>query len=193
MNLELLTERLRLTPLALTDADLAVEMFTDPAVVKYMGGQVESEDGIRRDMAIWVQRGGNGCIGIWTISDLETSEKYGDGFLLPMPVEKDDTDWDLVVPGKMPDVDVEVGYALKPSAWGQGIATEVCRRLLRFAFEESPLKEVVSTIEDGNVRSRNVLEKSGLVCTGRGMAYGEDSPLFRITRSEWIEKNTSMS
>lgn len=188
INLELTTERLHLKPLALEDVDLAIEMFTDPEVVKYMGGTM-SEDKIRRDMATWVKRGGNGCIGIWTISDHATAEKYGDVFLLPIPEEEDDTDWDLVVPGKMPEGDVEVGYALKRSAWGKGIATEVCRRLIRLAFEETPLDEVVSTIEDEHVRSRNVLEKSGLTYRGRRRAYGEDSPDFRISRTEWTRLN----
>ena len=186
MNLDLMTERLRLKPLAQTDVDIAVEMFTDPAVVKYMGNQLMSEDEICKEMAVWMKRGGNGCIGIWCISDLETGEKYGSGFLLPMPVDEDDTDWDLVVPGVMPDCDVEVGYELKRSAWGNGFATEVCRRLLRFAFEETPLQEIVATIDDGNEKSINVLRKSGLSYRGRRKTYGEDSPYFRIKRLEWI-------
>ena len=186
MNLDLMTERLRLTPLAHTDVDIAVEMFTDPAVVKYIGGLM-SEDEICREMATWTKRGGHGCIGIWCISDLETAEKYGSGFLLPMPVDEDDTDWDLVVPGVMPDCDVEVGYALKRSAWGNGFATEVCRRLLRFAFEETPLQEIVATFEDENESSKNVLKKAGLTYQGRRTAYGEDSPDFRINRSQWIK------
>ncbi len=186
MNLDLMTERLLLKPLDQTDVDTAVEMFTDPAVIKYMGNQLMSEDEICKEMAIWMKRGGNGCIGIWSISDLETAEKYGSGYLLPMPIDEDDTDWDLVVPGVMPDCDVEVGYALKRSAWGNGFATEVCRRLLRFAFEETPLQEIVATIDDGNEKSINVLRKSGLSYQGRRKAYGEDSPGFRINRSEWI-------
>ncbi len=60
MNLDLMTERLRLKPLAQTDVDIAVEMFTDPAVVKYMGNQLMSEDEICKEMAIWMKRGGNG-------------------------------------------------------------------------------------------------------------------------------------
>ena len=186
MNLELMTERLRLTPFAYTDVDIAVEVFTDPAVVKYIGGLM-SEDEICRGMVTWRQRGGHGCIGIWCISDLETAEKYGDGYLLPLPVEERDTDWNLVVPDAMPDCDVEVGYNLKQSAWGKGIATEVCRRLLRFAFEETPLQEIVATFEDENETSKNVLKKAGFTYQGRRTAYGEDSPDFRISRSEWIK------
>jgi len=36
MKLELHTERLLLSPVAPTDLDVALEMFTDPEVVKYV-------------------------------------------------------------------------------------------------------------------------------------------------------------
>lgn len=36
MELELFAERLRLTPLAVTDLDVALELWTDPEVVKYV-------------------------------------------------------------------------------------------------------------------------------------------------------------
>jgi RimJ/RimL family protein N-acetyltransferase len=48
--------------------------------------------------------------------------------------DDDYVDYDLIVMGQMPDADIEVGYFLKPSAWGQGYATEVCKRILQFAF-----------------------------------------------------------
>ena len=186
MSKVLTTERLQLTPVTVADVELAVEMFTNPAVTEFVGG-VMTEDDIRREMPIWTKRGGDGCIGIWCVSDAASGEKYGSGFLLPMPVEEDDTNWDHVVPGVMPEGDVEIGYVLKESAWGKGFATEVCRRLLRFAFEDTPLDEVVATFDDDNRASRRILEKSGLSCKGRRQAYGEEAAAdWRITRSEWL-------
>ena len=109
MDLVLTSDRLLLTPLSETDIDSEIELWTDPAVVRYICDPM-SEDEIRREMSYVTKRGGNGCIGIWCISDRDTSEKYGSGYLLPMPVDEDDTDWDLVVPGSMPDCDIEVGF-----------------------------------------------------------------------------------
>jgi RimJ/RimL family protein N-acetyltransferase len=103
-----------------------------------------------------------------------------------MEADGDDTDWDRVIPGVMPDGDVEVGYFLKQKAWGKGYATEACRRLLRFAFEETPLQEIVATLDDDHEVSKRVLEKSGLSCRGRRMAYGEDCPDWRIGRAQWL-------
>ncbi len=185
MDRALESERLRLTPLAVTDIDVALEMFTDPAVMRFIDGPVD-EASIRAGMPTWTRRGGDGCIGIWCISSAVTGEKYGSGFLLPLPVEDSDTDWSLVRPEALPSGDVEVGYILKQSAWGKGFATETCRRLLRFAFEETPLQEVVATFDDGNAASKRVLEKTGLTCRGRRRAYGQDSPDWRIARSEWL-------
>jgi RimJ/RimL family protein N-acetyltransferase len=185
MNLVLHSERLTLTPFDAADVDLAIEMFTDPDVLKFAGGVLQ-EDEIRRNMSNWTKRGGNGCIGIWCISDRSGGEKLGSAALLPMPVEADDNDFNLVIPGQMPDGDVEIGYFLKRSAWGKGYATEACRRLIQMAFEESRLTEVVATFEVGNIASRNVLEKAGFVDHGTMRCYGEDGPNFRITRDGWL-------
>ena len=185
MHPTLETERLRLTPLAVSDIDLALDLFTSPAVMKFLGDPV-AEGLIREEMPLWTKRGGDGCIGIWCISDRVTGEKLGSTFLLPIPVDEEDTDWDEVVPGMMPEGDVEVGYFFKEGAWGKGFATEACRRLVRFAFEETPLQEVVATLNDENEASKRVLRKSGLSERGRRTAYGHESPDWRISREEWL-------
>lgn len=190
MNLELHSDRLTMKPFTQDDLDLSLEMFTDPTVVKYAGG-VMSKREILESVANWTRRGGNGCIGIWTITGRSTGEKYGSAALLPMPVEASDTDYSLVIPGKMPAGDVEVGYYLKRSAWGYGYATEACRRLLQFAFEESPLQEVVATCDEKNLASRNVLEKAGFTDCGTMRCYGDDGLNFRITRREWLDRNVT--
>lgn len=188
MNLFLATERLTLRPLELGDVGLGIEMFTNPDVVRYVGDLMEVDD-ISAKMLTWIRRGGKGgCIGIWCVTLTDTGEKIGTGALLPMPISEEDTNWDDVVTDRMPAGDVEVGYILKPSAWGQGYATEICQCLLRFAFEQTPLTEIVATFDDENVNSRHVLEKCGLVDHGRQFVYGEDPPNFRITRDEWMAR-----
>lgn len=184
MDLELFTERLRLTPLADADIDIVLQIWTDPEVVKYVC-DVTPESEIRAEMPDAIKRGGNGGIGEWVIRDRVTDEKLGSIFLMPMPTDRDEVDYDLLVMGQLPDADIEIGYFLKPSAWGQGYATEVCKRVLDLAFREESLNEVVASVDDENAASKHVLEKSGMRDHGRGMSWGKDSAMYRITRDQW--------
>ncbi|MGA8025666.1 MAG: GNAT family N-acetyltransferase [Bryobacteraceae bacterium] len=59
---------------------------------------------------------------------------------------------------------VEIGWRLAADHWGQGLATEGAREMVRFAFEEIELEELVSFTVPGNVRSRRVMEKLGMTC-----------------------------
>ncbi len=186
MDLVLFTERLRLAPFVADDIDLALEMWTDEDVAKYVCN-VMTEAEIHEDMVNSSKRGGNGGIGLWCVSDRRSGEKLGDSYLLPLPIDKDDTDFSLVVMGQMPDAEIEIGYFLKRSAWGRGYATEICERLLQFAFQEVGLNEVVASVHEENVASRKVLEKCGLINSGRTRCYGKDSPIYRISRDKGIE------
>ncbi len=181
MHLELSSERLLLRPFVPDDVDICLAMFTDPAVVKYAGG-ILSESVIEGKMANWTKRGGSGEIGIWCIVDREGGEKYGSVALLPIPIDEDDTDFSLVIPGSLPNGDIEIGYFLKRSAWNKGYATEACKRLLQFVFDETMLEEVVATFEEENTASRHVLEKAGFVNHGTMRCYGEDGPNYRIAQ-----------
>lgn len=57
---------------------------------------------------------------------------------------------------------VEIGWRLGSAWWGQGLATEGAREILRYAFEEVALPSLVSFTVPANVRSRRVMEKLGM-------------------------------
>jgi hypothetical protein len=80
----------------------------------------------------------------------------------------------------------------KRSAWGRGYATEVCKRLLQFAFQGVSMDEVVASVDEDNVASQKVLKKSGLLDRGRTQCWGKDSPIYRITRDEWNDLQQSI-
>lgn len=187
MHLDLKSERLLLRPLVTADADLETEIGTDPEVMRYVGG-VETKDQIVRDMQKYTRRCAGGCIGIWCVIERQTKEKLGTAILLPLPIEENDTNWDLVVGDEIPDGEIEIGYILKRSAWGKGYATEATKRLLKFAFEETPLEELVATTDLENIASQRVLQKCGLVYEGTRRAYAAECPGFRITRQQWMEQ-----
>ena len=186
MNLELPTERLLLRPLAESDLDVALAVLTDPEVMRYVVEPFARER-VVAEMPVAVRRGGGGCIGIWCVTRRETGEKLGTAVLLPLPIEEEDTNWDLVGGLDIPDGEIEVGYLLKKSAWGRGYATETARRLLRFAFEDTPLEEVVAVTDPDNHASQRVLRKSGMIDEGLRRAYAGETSGFRARRGDWLD------
>jgi RimJ/RimL family protein N-acetyltransferase len=186
VNLELETDRLLLRPLVENDWEMALETFMDPEVMKFVA-DVGSEEALAEEMKTAIRRGAGGRIGVWCVLQRETGEKLGTAILLPLPIEEDDTDWSLVQEDRYPDADIEVGYILKRSAWGNGYATEACRRLVQFAFEETELDEIVAVTDPRNAASQEVLRKCGLRDEGLRRAYADECPAFRISRQQWLE------
>lgn len=183
-ELEMETPRLRLRPYAESDLDISIEVMTDPEVVKYVCDPM-SEAELAAKIGEVCRRGAGGRIGMWCVLNKQTGEKLGDGVLTPIPIEDLDTDWASLTTDAYPEGWIEVGYMLKRSAWGQGFASEICARLLRFAFEQTTLAEVVACTDHENHASQRVLTKSGMRAVGLRRAYAEDVPWFVVTRAEW--------
>jgi ribosomal-protein-alanine N-acetyltransferase len=57
---------------------------------------------------------------------------------------------------------VEIGWRLSAACWGQGLATEGAREIVRQAFDVHGLEELLSFTVPANVRSRRVMEKLGM-------------------------------
>jgi RimJ/RimL family protein N-acetyltransferase len=186
VDLELETGRLFLRPLAQDDWEMALETFMDPEVMKFVA-DVYSEEALAEEMKVSVKRGAGGRLGVWCVIQRETGEKLGTAILLPLPIEENDTDWSLLQEDGYPDAEIEVGFILKQSAWGHGYATEACRRLIQFVFEETELDEIVAVTDPRNAASQGVLRKCGLQDEGLRRAYAEDCPAFRIRRQQWLE------
>jgi RimJ/RimL family protein N-acetyltransferase len=55
----------------------------------------------------------------------------------------------------------EIGFMLPRARWGEGYATEIASRLLRFAFDELGHVGIVATTRADNRASIRVLEKLG--------------------------------
>lgn len=91
---------------------------------------------------------------------------------------------------------VEVGWRLAHRFWNHGLATEAALKSLQFAFENLDLAEVVAFAVVGNLRSRAVMQKIGMVNTGRNFIHPDiphDSPLrehvlYKIAKSDWTRE-----
>ena len=88
----------------------------------------------------------------------------------------------------------EIGYSLAEDMWGQGLMTEACQEVLRFAFEEAGLAQVGICTSPDNKRSQSVIRKCGFVYEGCiRHSYGtwdgtcRDSLCYSLLKEEWEE------
>ena len=90
--------------------------------------------------------------------------------------------------------DAEIGYRLHPDYWGQGLASEGARELLRHAFVTLNAGRVTAITMAVNTPSRRVMERIGLTYV-RTFHEQFDDPLpgtekgeveYALTREEWL-------
>ena len=158
------TERLILRRVTLADLDDLARINGDPAVMRYIGDgsvwtRAQSEMRIRRIMKVYEIYPG---MGLWIGEEKSASRFVGAYALLYIPKT----------------VEVEVGYRLRKSAWGRGLATEGARALIRYGMFELGLDRVVGLTHPDNDASKHVLMKSGLQACGMGRYYEKELCYF---------------
>jgi len=145
------TARLVLRRFTAEDADLLVELDSDPEVMQFITGGLptprrEVETEILPAYLEYYER--DDRFGFWAAIERASGEFLGWFHFRP---ER----------GGAPD-QAELGYRLRRSAWGKGYATEGSRALIEKGFLELGVERVFATTMVVNVASRRVMEKSGL-------------------------------
>jgi RimJ/RimL family protein N-acetyltransferase len=82
-----------------------------------------------------------------------------------------------------------LGYRFIEKYWGKGFATETTIALADFAFENLKTESIYAICDVENKGSKNVLEKTGLKLIETFNHEGKEHNWFRITKSEWENKN----
>lgn len=146
------TERLLLRKPRLEDAEALVEVIGDPETMRYIG------DGSTGDLAAaeaaiekWLARWEASGTGFFVLERLDDGRFVGRaGFLVWDPET-----WTVT---ELEDrAEVEIGWTLARSRWGNGYATEAARALV----EWTDRRRLISLIQHGNERSVRVAEKLG--------------------------------
>ncbi len=57
---------------------------------------------------------------------------------------------------------IEIGWRLDPLYWGKGYAFEAAETVLKYAFENLKLKEILAFTAKHNLRSKKLMEKLGM-------------------------------
>ncbi|WFE51445.1 GNAT family N-acetyltransferase [Micromonospora sp. WMMD1155] len=143
------TERLRFRRLTMGDVDALVELDGDPEVMRFLTGGVATSPAAVRDEQLprlLAQYERHPGLGRWAALDRESGDFLG---------------WFALDPSA-DGAEAELGYRLRRSAWGRGLATEGSRALVRYAFDTVGVRRVWAETMAVNERSRRVMAKAGL-------------------------------
>ena len=141
------TDRLRLRPLSISDADAFFEMFSDAATMEYwsnepVGTREEAESLLRQDLE-WSETPGVLCMGV---ALPETGRLIGKITLFAFSEQ---------------NRRAEVGYVLDRRYWNKGYMSEALQWLLAHAFETLKLHRLEADTDPDNIPSLALLEKLG--------------------------------
>jgi RimJ/RimL family protein N-acetyltransferase len=145
----IVTERLLLRPWRDSDREPFFQMNSDPAVMRYFPALLtrqESDGLVDRCIAQWDQRG----FTFYAAELRETADFIGFLGIAATPFQAPFTPC------------VEIGWRLAAAYWNRGLATEGARAVLRHAFDDLGLPEVVAFTVPANLPSRRVMEKLGM-------------------------------
>lgn len=80
------------------------------------------------------------------------------------------------------DDGAEIGWRLAKSCWGQGLATEAARTVLKHGFDILGFQRVIATVQTPNRASIRVCEKLGMKLETRTQRNGREVIQFSISR-----------
>ena len=143
------TERLILRPMLASDFDAFHRIFTDLRVM----AAFDHDPFTREQMERWLKRNldhqAEFGYGLFSVLLKDTGELIGDCGLEQMEVGDSKV--------------AELGYDFRSDFWNQGYATEAASAVRDYAFDVLHLPELISLIRVGNLASKRVAEKVGMI------------------------------
>jgi ribosomal-protein-alanine N-acetyltransferase len=168
LSFPLITARLRMRPLRMSDLDALAEIYQQPLVARWIGAHTRED--VERELAQHIETQAALGFGFWALEDRESGRLIGDCGLQPLEHR---------------GPEVELGYDLHPRAWGRGLATEAAREVVRQAFGPLGLERIIAVVKPDHVTSQRVLEKAGLRHIGTRRVYDEQMLLYEADRNRW--------
>ena len=164
------TQRLQLRPLDLNDATALFAVYRDPAAMRFMHEPPHVDVGQTRT----------------TLAHMLTA----DACWWAICLRGDDRARGFV--GYLANTNVPgMGYILHPDLWGSGYMTEAVHAALEVGFTSPELDRVELWINDANIASRKVAQRTGFSLRGRfrmrypHAATAHDKLVFGLYRYEW--------
>lgn len=151
------TERLYLKEFTLNDAQLLVDLNSDPEVTKFVGeGAIDTAEAMRLLNEVIIPQYSN-KMGRWAVYLRSNNEFIG---------------WCGIKYLASLD-EYDLGYRFFKKYWGKGHATESSKAVVEYGKNVLKLKEIVGRASVDNHNSIKVLEKAGLKFKEEGFEHGE--------------------
>lgn len=170
------TPRLFFRPWTATDLELALALWSDPAVTELIGGPF-SEAAVRERLAREAATLAAHGVQYWPIFLRSSGEHVGCCGLRPY----------------RPDQRIyELGFHLRPEHWGRGFASEAARATIEYAFDTLRATALFAGHHPQNTTSRRLLEKLGFRHTHAELypPTGLEHPSYLLTAADFRKANT---
>lgn len=143
------TERLVLRRLVPDDLPALHALYRDPVVRRFFPDGTRSLEETREELE-WFLQGHprHPELGLWASVERATGAFLGRCGLLPWTIDG--------------VAEVELAYLIDPRRWGEGLATEAARAIVRHAHGALQLDRLICLIDPENVASVRVAQKVGM-------------------------------
>ncbi len=179
MREPLLTNRLILRDITEADAELLLELDSDPEVMRFIGARPAPDVSWYRDRirTVYLPQQAHPWHGVRVVLDRAGGDFLGWVLIRPATAFM----YAGAIGWARPD-EVEVGYRYRRSAWGRGVATEAATPLVQIALADPATTAVVACTGANNAGSLRVLEKLGLKRVGEAMLPETSEPVVKLAR-----------
>ena len=176
MTLKLETDRLLIRDWEDDDADAALEIFGSADVAPWLSPAIDKVPDaatMRLILQSWIEAQPNFVVpaGRWAVVRRDDDEIVGALVIRLLPPYEED---------------LEIGWQLRPSAWGNGYATEASRGLMSWAFKEGGVDELFAVARPNNKRAIATAKRVGMQWVGETDKYYDlNLQVYRIRASEF--------
>ncbi|ONI68972.1 GNAT family N-acetyltransferase [Kribbella sp. ALI-6-A] len=175
MTLE--TERLLIREWVEGDAEAALEIYGAADVAQWLSPAIEQiadEATMKVVLHAWIEAQPNFVVpaGRWAITRKDDGEVVGGLLIRLLPPYEED---------------LEIGWQLKPAAWGQGYATEASRALMGWAFTDADTDELYAVARPNNHRAIATAKRLGMEWVGEtDKYYNLNLQVYRMRAADFV-------
>ena len=153
------TDRLSIEKVTEEDFKNLVKLHTCSSVREYLGGALDYKSACERAKALINKSSGR----FWVLKDKNRN------FVGTIELSKHHD-----------SSETEVSYLLISHAWGLGFAQEALEKIIEYSHNDLKITKILAETQTKNLRSINLLKKSGFKKIRELERFGEQQSLFRF-------------